>query len=336
MEVNQIFATDRSLSILVSKILNCEMQSMRENENTNHSSLKGQQGSPTCTKVHFHSDPRLNKLPKDQRNKTRAATSSAEKNRAQKEFAEIMSRVQDDPLRELARLISEVQVMDDSLKESVQALLESLEINAKKKKKAGKSRATRKKKSLNRSQRQREPSSSSCLNEISSNILERIPEFEETETIQVEDAGSVQSDATAITQGLTECSSLESTKQMNKQTVRVVKVPMEESSSKDQNEDEIMSSQRRTPKRNDVFTNLYNKSLKKQMEGKQRRQAISLSRAKANQIPCFSGWTIPLSQADNIYYRSIRKVVENDKKRAAVAKRRNELYHPRFKFNVRE
>ena len=78
---------------------------------------------------------------------------------------------------------------------------------------------------------------------------------------------------------------------------------------------------------------LYERSAKRQIEGKQRREAIALSIAKAKVIPDFSDWKIPVSQADRFYYRSIRQALATEEKRMRMAKRTNSTYDMRFRFN---
>lgn len=55
----------------------------------------------------------------------------------------------------------------------------------------------------------------------------------------------------------------------------------------------------------EIFNRLYAKSAKLQEEGKIRRNAIEEAIARAHFIPDFSEWKIPLSQAENFYYRNV-------------------------------
>ncbi|GFH50110.1 predicted protein [Chaetoceros tenuissimus] len=55
----------------------------------------------------------------------------------------------------------------------------------------------------------------------------------------------------------------------------------------------------------EIFNRLYAKSAKLQEEGKIRRHAIEEAIARAHFIPDFSDWKIPLSQAENFYYRNV-------------------------------
>ena len=82
-----------------------------------------------------------------------------------------------------------------------------------------------------------------------------------------------------------------------------------------------------------IYERLNNRGQSKQMEGKQRRQAIALASAKAKEIPDFSEWTIPLQNADDFYRKSIRDVLAIEEKRATAAHERNSKYLSRYNFN---
>ena len=89
-------------------------------------------------------------------------------------------------------------------------------------------------------------------------------------------------------------------------------------------------------KRAAVFSRLYNtsKNEDRQIEGRKRREAIALESARAKEVPDFSDWTLPLSKADNAYYRSVRFVIAAEKKKAETAKTLNKSYRSRFHFNA--
>jgi hypothetical protein len=55
----------------------------------------------------------------------------------------------------------------------------------------------------------------------------------------------------------------------------------------------------------EIFNRLYAKSAKLQEEGKILRNSIEEAIARAHFIPDFSEWKIPLSQAENLYYRNV-------------------------------
>ena len=83
------------------------------------------------------------------------------------------------------------------------------------------------------------------------------------------------------------------------------------------------------------YERLYNGNQAKKFAGKQRRQAIALASAKAKELPDFSHCgTIPLSQADDFYYKSVRGALAGQERRASVAREENVTYHPKFNFTA--
>lgn len=83
------------------------------------------------------------------------------------------------------------------------------------------------------------------------------------------------------------------------------------------------------------YERLYNGNQAKKFAGKQRRQAIALASAKAKELPDFSHCgTIPLSQADDFYYKSVRGALAGQERRAFVAREENVTYHPKFNFTA--
>lgn len=70
----------------------------------------------------------------------------------------------------------------------------------------------------------------------------------------------------------------------------------------------------RAKSRPPIYERLYGKSKALQEEGKQRREKIAEAAAKRKEIPDFSDNTIPLSQADNYYKKSIKEMAERERR----------------------
>ncbi len=65
-----------------------------------------------------------------------------------------------------------------------------------------------------------------------------------------------------------------------------------------------------------------------------RREEIAAAIAKRHELPDWSEYIMPLSQAEDVYHRNMSRMLDSEHRAVRMAVREGKKYEPRYKFSL--